>query len=324
MSNRARFGLQLTGSKLTRRIEPSPDFPVVVELLTLYVAGNGCDTVARVLNARGRTWAFSKTKRSSPIHSVTVRSLINHVEDYRAFLDPLLYEQVLALRASRKDRKQNGARTVHPRLLLYLTLYCAGCGARYYTNHHLPAPGNARKTPAHSYQHPRNVPCENPKKFVMAPGIDAQVWEQLGALQSFFVEHAGEIEAHLLTAPDGESERLDYELAKERLETELVNLRRNYNRGDFGDGDDARAFFTSEQVRLQNALSALVVPPAPAPRAHLDLDALARFRDAPLDELRAAAEMDPDAASDWLRSVVERAEIWGSEVKITLFGGLSP
>lgn len=320
--NWARFGLTLVGSKLTRQLEPNADFSTVIEILTLYVSGNGCDTIARVLNARGRTWKYGK--RRVPLQVGTLRQFLTHLETYRPFLDPLLYEQSIANRAARAGRKQNGARTKHPRLLLYMVLFCAGCGARYYTEHRYPSPSNAVRTPHHAYQHAPHIPCDTPKRMVKAEIVDAQVWAQLTALQQFFIDHAPEIEAQLLTAPDGASERLDYELTRERLEQELANLRRNYNRGDFGEGDDARAFFTSEQSRLQNALTALFVPPEPAPRAHMDMDALARFRDAPLVELRLAAEADPDAGNEWARSIIARATIWDSQVKIELFGGLSP
>lgn len=315
VGNRPRFGLSLVGKKFERKIVTNDDFACVLEILSLYLAGKGAGAIALTLSQRGRTWAYSKTRRA-PMLAESVLGLINHIEQYQPFLDPLLYEQVLARRQKRRGRKSNGRRTTHPPLFLSMLLYCQGCKSRFYVNHH---------RDYSSYLHPGHVVCSNPRRWVKSLLVDGQVWDQLAQMQEYFQAHATEAKTLMDMESDSESEILDYEHARERLTNELLTLRRNYNRGDFGDSDERAvlAYFQTEQTRILRELNALVAPVPTPPRQHMTRDALIRMMSAPIAELRKAAVHDPAAAKDWVSSIVERVEIWDTTAKVYLFGDIS-
>lgn len=321
--NQARFGLKLVGSMFQRRLEPSDDLPIVLELLHLYIVGDvGCARVAETLAQRGHTW--KNGKRRTRINERSVGELIAHVEDFQPFIHALLYEQVLAKRARMSNHASNGAAGTHPKLLLSMCLYCAKCGTRYRSITKLPGKANQLANPQRGYFHRHARPCDTPQRWVRASVAHAQVWEQLEELQATLLLHLDEMLARLDLPSDTQSSQLDYELTKEKLSQELLTLRRNYNRGDFGDTAEAstRAYFLSEQARVQKAITALVPPPPAEPHGVLDRARLEELRTMPLAELREAAETNPDLGNEWMAANIERVEIWGTTVTVKMFAGL--
>ena len=316
VANRPPMGLSLVGSKFERRLEANADLPIIVEALELYVSGHGCDGVARLMNARGHKWHYGQQWLTFGGQSLL--RLIRGIELFQPFLDPLLYERVIETRAQRRNRQMNSARHKHPRLLLSKLLYCGHCGKRFYSNYHLKRPRGMVVYP--SYLHPEHVACPTPRRWYGAGPIEDQAWAQLAAYQHLILGQQDLLTRRLLDMQPDESALHDFIAQKERLAKELLMLRRNYNRGDFGDTDNPAVleFFRGEQARLEKELTELQEPPAPAPHKHLTLKQVELFADMPLDALRANAAVDSDKANRWIATLIDRAELCDGVLQLKL------
>lgn len=320
VANRPPMGLTLVGSKFERKLVANDDLAILVEALELYVGGLGCDLVARQMNARGRKWHYGQ--RWVTFGGQALRHVIRRIELYQPFLDPLLYERVLDTRERRRGRKQNSARQKHPRLLLSKLLYCAHCGSRFYSNYHL---RRRQKTVVYpSYLHPDHIACPTERRWFGAGPLDAQAWDQLQALQERIRENlAALVERAQMLVPGGDAADRR-RTVKAKLEKELLNLRRSYNRGDFGDPGDAavREFFRDEQTRLEKELAEMPAPEPAAPHTQLTLRQIELLAEMPLAVLRQNAAEDPDAANGWLGTVLERAELRAGKLELKVHAEL--
>lgn len=100
--------------------------------------------------------------------------------------------------------------------------------------------------------------CEFAGKQISAKHLHFEFLRRFAWLEDFTEGDLNEIATRLVVASPAPT-ALDMRLQREKLELELTNLRRNYNRGDFGDLAEqaTRKFFLAEQLRLQEDLSAL-------------------------------------------------------------------
>lgn len=325
VANRPPLGLSLVGSKFERKLVANADLPVLVEALELYVGGLGCGMVAREMNARGRKWHYGQ--RWVTFGDQALRYVLRRIELYQPFLEPLLYEQVLETRARRRGRRQNSARQKHPRLLLSKLLYCAHCGSRYYSNYHQRRPRGVIVYP--SYLHPEHIACPTKRRWFGAAALDTQAWAQLETLQERIRAQVGVLLVSITKQAErptrGGAAANQTRERKEKLEKELLNLRRSYNRGDFGDAEAAgvRDFFRAEQARLEKELAATPEPDVPPPRAQLTRRQIELLAEMPLAVLKQNAALDSGAANDWMRMVIERAEVREGIVELKVHAELA-
>lgn len=316
-ANRPVLGLSRTGKYPNIEWTTNEDFPTVLEILDLYVNGSGTNVIARTLNARGRTWKYGKQRLK--INPTSVLHLINGIERFRPFLDPVLFERVVAKRERSRLRRENGARTVHPRLLCHKALYCAECGERWFTSHYPPSEKARRRNWQAAYLHPGKVVCSSKRRWFLALKVDDQVWEQLESLQQVVSANMDALLAALEKGADGSRAELDAALQRQALNEELTALRRNYNRGDFGDTEDpaTRSYFLREQERLLREIADLK-PTARPPRLHLMRAQIEHFASVSIEAVRFSQIASPNEVNDWLRALVERIEIREGVVTVIL------
>lgn len=312
------YGMKLVGKMFDRHYEPSDDFPFVLELLELYLEGHGGDTVAMLMNTRGRTWKIGQRRKD--FTGTSVRHLINQIEVYEPFLDALFCEKVKVRRAEAKGYKMNGARAKRGRLLCTRLLRCRRCGCNFFGRHILPGQSKGYKNAVDAYLHPKHTPCDTPRRWIRADFVHAAVWAQLETLHENISRNADHIFDALDDTYKTERQELDYAMTRQALDDELLTLRRNYNRGDFGDTDlpATRSYFQNEQSRIIQGLDALKAPPPNAlpSRALITREIVEELHSTPLAVLRFQAEAEPQKGNDWLRRIVDSIEIDDLEISV--------
>lgn len=277
------------------------DFPLVLEILDLYVNGKGANTIARLLNERGRTWKSGIDTRK-PLNPDSVLNLINGVERYKDFLPPTLLTLVSEIRKERKDRQGNHKPKIHPPLLLRGLVKCAVCGTSYYT-HHDPKSVTYEWSYYHANHHP---PCGTPYKSAPAKIFDRQAlaFAEI-VLPQILNPHAS---ADTLALPER-----DFGKEAEHLQGQLKNLARMLaaNRISEAEYDELRREILAALNRLEQARA------VPAKREDVNLlrDLLDEWGGVSIGFMIEAGAVDPEIANRVMRLLFESLPVHGRDMQ---------
>ena len=296
-SHHAPIGLNRVGSAPDKTLhwETNDDFPLVIEIITLYVRGHGSPTIAALL--RHRTWG----KHKRPLGFFLVKGVLRSSERYRDFLDPLLYQQFCAQRAARKNHMANGNQPIHPVLLLKGLVYCDYCGEKLRSETTKKNKGHHKVYRWYAHQIPRVCPS---KKRQSALQIDASFWQHLSFLENLPDEHRAIIKSKLLT-PKESSAAETLTKRKRGLEKEIEALARMRAQEEITASEFARAA-SAARDELKSVHDALDNTRAQIAFTEAQADMILNARIADLQQLQAA---DPDAFNKWLQSFIVRVTV---------------
>jgi len=308
-ASRAPFGLKRTGSYPNIVWSVTDDFPVIVRIAELYIAGHGAPTIARLLNKEGARWVDHHGQRV-PVKTQSVGDAIVAFARYEPFLDPVLYARVCAQRERQRLKATRMRAVPNGSLLLSGLLRCAHCGEKFWTvTQRAHNKTNDKVRVYRRYAHYTSTCPTN--RFLRPEVVDYPALAQVAPLTTLGEQEIERVIAQLLTAQP--PSHLDVKLKREKLLERLRGFEEMR-----ADKEITRERFLEVKFEIEEALGALPtdIPPThalPAPEV-LRME----LRQA-LDALLVVHELEPATANLYLRGFVDRVLFdghQGIEVKL--------
>ena len=297
-AHKAPLGLDRQGKFPNITWTINDDFALVLEILQMYVAGNGSTVITRTLNEKGRTWKSGKTKRL-PLNTDSVVNLVKYLERYKDFLDPSLYALALSIRAERADRRGNGRRPSHPYALLRGLVVCDVCSTKYYSAH------NAHdQIYQWTYYHPSYRRCANPRKLIPRALLDEPMWERAIELATTVLDPQ-RVRALLTQSPAKTHNVLQDKQAMESRLMEYARLLASKRITEI-EYDKLRAETLQSLESLQHEIENA--------QPEMDTDTLVALCDNLHEAFTSGMEFDPQAANRLMRLLYKEVRVKGLEI----------
>lgn len=298
-SHIAPLGLKRSGQFPNIVWDKSEYFPIVKQVIALYLQGHGRGAIHVHLRDAGVVWIKGKRTIPQPVSCDTLGSVIDNFERYKPFIDPSTYAQVIALRAERKSRAANSARPRHPVALLRGLVRCAICNAKYISSHHA-----GQGLYEWTYYHPHMVKCDNPRKSIPRFYLDEPVW----SYRDTFIRRFLQPERVTALLKESPVQRPNLLAQKQNLEERLKNYARMLG--------DQRISESEYDTLRKEALTELksVTEAVAAADAPLDDDSLSALCADIYATLDIQQDTDPATQNQLMRLLFARVQVLGLKI----------